>query len=231
MLFRSVIYLLKFYSKSNINNEGDEIFNLIYFQTSAILILAIFVFLNPINLYHSTIETIQIRKRNNEKYFYYLRIKLMLLENKFAPYIITSITFILLSIIVCLLIACAIHEIPFIEDFLKFPFQFASNVNSSKLYYAVYGFLFSNFLYIIINSKIAGEIYFLKFIINIKTIFYAFFITILFMIFNMIFYFDYQEIKTDFFVDKSKIAYAIFFNLCFIYKNYLAEKELNNVEN
>lgn len=192
----------------------------------AVLLLIFFSILNPFYIYSLATKGVEKRKKQNKDYFDLFGINLISLKNKAAPILITLIYLIGSSISISLILISIGFIFPVALNFLKFPFQFSSNINNSNLYYGVYGFLFLNIINILIKPQESTKAYFLKFSVYYWSCFISFCICAIFMIFNMIFYFNQEEIKSDVFTDKSKIAYAMCFNLCFIVVDYLKEKKI-----
>jgi hypothetical protein len=219
----SILYLFKFYSKNFHLGDGSYTIDLLYFQVSSTILLIIFSILNPVNLLLHAKEGIKNRKNQNKKYFDIGPINIISLDNKMALYFVTSLLILFLSIIILGFILLIDYLFPIIE-FLEFPFRFEKNVDKTELYYGVYSFLFLNIGYILLNPQKSLKIikiYLLKIKIYVYSGIAAFSICVFFILFNMFFYFD--DIESDVFTDKAKIAFAMFFNIAFVFSNYLAE--------
>ncbi|WP_395077682.1 hypothetical protein [Flavobacterium sp.] len=227
----SIFYLIKFYSNTTPTQEANEIYNLIFFQIFAIFLLMFFSAINPFLIYGAAIRGVEKRKKQGKRYFDILSVNTISLDNKIAPYLITFVFCLLFSTLIFVILSLIVYVFPGFLYYLKFPFQISSNINKSALYYGVYSFLFLNIIYILMNPSESTKIYFLKFSVYYWSCFVAFFICTFFILINMIIYFNYEEIKLDILIDKSKIAYAMWFNLCFIVIDYMKnEKMLFNNE-
>jgi hypothetical protein len=222
----SLVYFIKFYSKNTVSDEANEVYNLIFFQMSAVFLLIFFSILNPLYIYSTTIKGIENRIKQNKTNFDILGVNIISLKYKITPYLITLIYLLIVSIFVFVICSCLVYFIPPVLEFFKFPFQFVSNINNSKLYYGVYSFLILNLHYILINPKESAKNYYLKFGVYLWSCVISFCISAFFILLNMLFYFKNQDSQSGILIDKSKIAFAMFFNLFFIVINYLTEKKI-----
>lgn len=226
-LFFAVVYSTKFYSTSNpTSSESNEIYNLIFFQIISYFLLLIFSLINPLYLFSAAVKGVAKRKSENKTFFDIKGVNIISLENKITPFLITFLYLLITAVVILAILSAIVFVFPITLYFFKFPFQIQANITNFTLYYGIYAFLVFNILYILFNPKQAAQTYFLKFSVYYWSIFIAFCICAIFIVVNMLFYFSNQEITSDILINKSKIAYAFFFNICFIFINYLNEKKL-----
>lgn len=207
-------YLIKFYSNDVTLGESEDVINLILFQASATILLMIFSFINPTNIFIIVKESIENGKKNNEKYFD--RYNIIPLDSKLAPYLATISVFCVWIIIVLVFVLLFNYFVLPIVDILLFPFRFVKNINQSNLYYGVYSFLFLNIGYILQNPVKSIDTFFSKFGVTLYSGFYSLPISVLFVMFNMSIYFSWDQINDPVFFDRAKLAYAAIYNIAFV---------------
>lgn len=224
-IFFTLFYLIKFYTDESSEQESNEIYNLIFFQMISYFLLFIFSLINPLYIFSVCVRGVEKRKSQNKKYFDIKGINVISLDKKITPYLITLIFTVIALLIIFVILWIIVFIFPVTVYFFKFPFQINSNISNLGIYYGVYGFLFLNIIYSLLNPKESTKIYFLNFSVSYWSIFVAFVICAFFILFHMIFYFSYEDVTSTVLENKSKIAYAMWFNFCFLIIDYLKDKK------